>query len=141
MSVVMAAPAMGIQLPESMFPSPVQNTASVLEAPKTAFISTEDYAEKAADDANIDTIKFKKLISCESVWKEDAAGDNGTSFGILQFKDPTFELFNKKYKFEGRDIMNPQHQIDLAALMIRDGYIRHWKNCGKKIGWIPVPAK
>ncbi|MBI2055763.1 MAG: transglycosylase SLT domain-containing protein [Candidatus Sungbacteria bacterium] len=138
MSVVMAAPAIGIQLPESMLPAATQNTAIVLEAPKTGFISVENYAEKAAKDADIDPIKFKKLISCESVWKEDAAGDNGTSFGILQFKDPTFELFNKKYKFERRDIMNPQHQIDLAVLMISDGYIYHWKNCGKKIGWIPT---
>ena len=100
MSIVMAAPALGIQLPSSIIESTIKNnSASALEAPKKAMLSVEEYAKAAAEDAGINTIKFKKLITCESVWKEDAAGDNGTSFGILQFKYPTFEMFNAKYKF------------------------------------------
>lgn len=138
MSVVMATPAWGIQIPDTKYITENPIVPVVLEAPKTPIVSIEEYAVAAAEESGLNPFRLKRLINCESVWKEDAAGDNGTSFGILQFKKPTFELFNKKYGFEGRDIMNPRHQIDLAALMIRDGYIFHWKNCGKKIGWIPT---
>lgn len=110
-------------------------TPFALEAPKTPYLSLAIYAELAAEDAHISASKFKALIACESVWRETALGDNGTSIGILQFKDGTFTHFNKKYNFEDRTIHNPQHQIDLATLMIRDGYLFHWKNCARKIGW------
>lgn len=110
-------------------------TPFALEAPKTPYLSLAIYAELAAHDANISASKFKALIACESVWHETALGDNGTSIGILQFKDDTFAHFNKKYNFANRTIQNPQHQIDLATLMIRDGYLFHWKNCSRKIGW------
>ena len=133
MSVVLAA---GIQLPDSIHLGIDETQKVVLEAPKTAMVSVEEYAETAAYQAGIGPIKFKQLITCESIWREDAEGDNGTSFGILQFKHPTFEMFNKKYSFDERDIMNPYHQIDLAVMMISDGYIFHWKNCRRKIGWM-----
>lgn len=110
-------------------------TPFALEAPKTPYLSLVVYAELAAHDAHINASKFKALIACESVWRETALGDNGTSIGILQFKDGTFAHFNKKYNFENRTIQNPQHQIDLATLMIRDGYLFHWKNCARKIEW------
>ncbi len=134
----MAAPAFGIQIPDSLISNSMQPTAVVIEAPKASYMSIEDYAAAAATEAGISPIMFKHLIGCESVWHEDAAGDHGTSLGILQFKHPTFEMFNEKYGFKGRDIMNPYHQIDLAVLMIRDGYLGHWKNCGHKIGWLPI---
>lgn len=137
MSVVLAAPALGIQIPDTAL-GENKIPPAMLEAPKALILTVEEHAVAAAEEAGLNPFRFKRLIKCESVWKEDAAGDNGTSFGVLQFKYPTFEMFNKKYNFEERDIMNPYHQIDLAVLMIRDGYISHWKNCGKKVGWIPA---
>lgn len=106
-----------------------------LEAAKTAFLSLEDYARYAALEASIDPSQFQRLIACESRWKEDAAGDNGTSFGLLQFKRITFSHFLKKYPILDADMDDPRHQIDLAAAMIANGHLEHWKNCSRKIGW------
>ena len=106
-----------------------------MEAPKTPFLSIADYAAAAAKNAAIDPTKFQRLIGCESLWQEDAAGDNGTSFGLLQFKAPTFSHFSKKYGIADADIENPHQQIDLAAKMIANGHLSHWKNCARKTGW------
>ena len=94
------------------------------------------YAEYAAENAGLAPNTIQDLIRCESEWKLDAKGDRGASYGILQFKVPTFELYSKKYELVGYDIEDPFNQIDLAALMIKDGYIYHWKNCGRKLGLI-----
>lgn len=111
-----------------------------LEAPRTAFLTLEEYASHAATDAGIDPMQFLRLIMCESRWKEDAAGDSGTSLGLLQFKKSTFAHFIKKYPIADADIDNPRHQIELAAAMIAGDHLRHWKNCARKIGWsVPLP--
>ena len=106
----------------------------VARSPKPTDI--RGYAEYAAENAGLAPSTIRDLIRCESEWKLDAKGDNGASHGILQFKVPTFELYSKKYGLDGYDIENPFNQIDLAALMIKDGYIYHWKNCGRKLGLI-----
>lgn len=111
-----------------------------LEAPRALFFTHEEYARHAAQDAGIDPRHFQRLIACESRWKEDAAGDSGTSFGLLQFKKPTFAHFVKKYPIADADMANPQHQIDLAAAMIAGGHLGHWKNCARKIGWKQATA-
>ncbi len=98
-------------------------------------MSIEDYAAAAAKDAAINPTKFQRLITCESRWKADAEGDNGTSFGLLQFKQATFDHFTEKYGMADAEIQNPHHQIDLAARMIANGHLDHWKNCSRKIGW------
>ena len=107
----------------------------LLEAPKTPFLTIEDYAVAAAKDAAINPAKFQRLITCESRWEADAQGDNGTSFGILQFKRPTFAHFSRKYGMTETSIEDPHHQIDLAVRMIANGHLEHWKNCSRKIGW------
>ena len=106
-----------------------------LEAPKTPYYTLKEYAEAVARETKINPWKFKRLIKCESNWKETALGDNGRSFGILQFKEKTFEHFAEKYGFRELEIRNPYHQIDLAALMIKNGYLYHWENCAGKAGW------
>lgn len=108
-----------------------------LEAPRNPFLSLEEYAETAAKEAKINPDKFKGLIECESNWKETAEGDNGNSIGVLQFKKETFRQFSQKYGLHDLERQNSYNQIDLAAVMIQDGYIYHWKNCSAKIGWFP----
>lgn len=109
--------------------------SEVLNAPKTAFLTLEQYASHTATEAGIDPVRFQHLIRCESQWVTDAAGDSGTSLGLLQFKKPTFAHFIKKYPIADADMGDPRHQIELAAAMIADGHLRHWKNCARKIGW------
>lgn len=107
----------------------------LLEAPKSPFLDIEHYAENAAIRTGIDVSQFRRLITCESNWDEEAKGDRGTSLGILQFKKDTFALFAKKYGIANPDISDTIQQIDLAVQMIRDGYLFHWENCARKIGW------
>lgn len=109
---------------------------TLLEAPKTAFLSIDEYAKKAAVDAGIDPNKFLRLISCESAWKEGAVGDNNRSFGILQFQKRTFDRFSIKYGREDLRISDSYDQIDLAVLMIRDGYQDSWLSCGRRVGLV-----
>lgn len=128
-------------VPQTQNPAPpvsFNGASYALEAPKTPVLDIEDYAEKVATEHDLDTTLFKKLITCESRWKEDAAGDHGTSLGILQFKAPTFAHFKKKYDLHDYDYteQDPYQQINLAARMIEDGYLGHWKNCARKIGWL-----
>lgn len=109
--------------------------AAAVEAPQPPPLTIEEYAAEEAREAGIHPEKFRRLIICESRGKRDAVGDNGTSFGILQFKQATFAHFSKKYAMSDADIENPRHQIDLATQMIRDGRLGHWRNCARKIGW------
>lgn len=119
-------------------PAVSSDTSSALEAPKSPMLSIEDYAEKIAEENNISPVRFKRLIACESRWVPDAAGDSGTSLGILQFKAPTFAQFAKKYNLDRYDYneQDPYQQMNLAARMISDGYLSHWKNCARKTGWM-----
>ena len=97
-------------------------------------MTVDEYARKAASDGGIDPDQFLGLITCESEWKEDAVGDHNRSFGILQFQKETFAQFSKKYDMETLDISDSYDQIDLAALMIRDGYQENWFHCSHRVG-------
>ena len=103
-----------------------------LQAPKAVVLDIDEYAKKAAADTGVDPEKFSKLINCESRWKEDAVGDHNRSFGILQFQPATFARFSKKYDLRSLDISDSYDQIDLAVLMIRDGYEENWFHCARK---------
>jgi hypothetical protein len=127
------APAMEGKGPEAFSG---QISVFAIEAPKTAHLTIEGYLEEEAEENGISPGRFKRLIECESRWREDAAGDNGTSFGILQFKKSTFDYFSKKYGRDDLNVENSFDQIDLASLMIRDGHLPHWKNCARKTGWL-----
>ncbi len=111
------------------------NTFTALESPRRPFLTMEEYADETAKKENINSQQFLRLIKCESNWKEDAMGDSGTSFGLLQFKKDTFSLFSKKFDLPNIDIKDPYQQIDLAVRMIKEGQILHWKNCARKTGW------
>lgn len=133
-TVALIAPKMASESQLSTLTFQQITSQTALEAPKTAFLSVNDYAKKAAADAGIDPNKFLRLISCESTWKEGAVGDNNRSFGILQFQKRTFDRFSKKYGAEWLQISDSYDQIDLATLMIRDGYEDSWLRCGHKVG-------
>jgi len=73
---------------------------------------------------------YGALISClikyESSGNPNAIGDNGTSFGILQFKKSTFKHYCvDRYGFKN-DIMNPEIQKDCCQKMLGEGLINHW---------------
>lgn len=85
-----------------------------------------------------------KLEMCESSGRPEAVNPNdldGTpSYGLLQFKPSTFELFQKKYEIEG-ELMDPDAQRAIVRKMMDDPSVR-WENqfpaCVKRLGRPPV---
>lgn len=116
-------------------PAKISPEIYAFEAPRTPFLTLEEYAEIVAKETKINPDKFRGLIECESNWEETAQGDSGNSIGVLQFKKETFRHFSQKYGLYDLERQNPYNQIDLAAMMIKNGYVSHWKNCAKKTGW------
>ena len=103
-------------------------------------LSIINYADLSAKQNQIDSDYFRMLISCESSFKIDAAGDWRLedqiylSHGLFQFQKPTFYHYAKIYNITG-EWKNPYSQISLAALMIKDGLWYKWYNCGKRVGY------
>lgn len=87
---------------------------------------------------------LQKLIKCESSGNPMAINpvdlDGTPSYGILQFKESTFEAFSKAYKIEG-ELMDPEAQKAIVRKMMDDPSIRWEKQfpacVTKHIGWPP----
>jgi len=83
------------------------------------------------------------LVQCESSGNQKAINQNdsdGTpSYGLLQFKPSTFEMFSKKYQVKG-DLMDPVAQRRIVERMTMDEKVK-FKNqfpaCVKKLGLPP----
>ena len=91
------------------------------------YMKDEEYTiDELRDAVGANTI-IDCLIRKESSWRVDVSGDSGRAYGLLQFHQPTFDMFAKKYNLN-LDIKRPIDQIVLAKLMLNDNinYIRHW---------------
>ena len=115
------------QYAEAMIPA--------ISSPKTPFLSIQEYARAAAEEADLNPDQFIKLVACESSWNPDALGDGGKSTGLLQFQKRTFNEFVKKYDVHYLFIENPHHQIDLAVRMLQAGRGIHWQRCAARAGF------
>ena len=73
-----------------------------------------------------------KLIECESGWNEEAIGDHGKAYGLLQFWESTFELYKNKYGLPELEYKDSDDQITLAGIMINDGEEHNW-TCWKYV--------
>ena len=72
------------------------------------------------------------LAKCESeLVHENKWGDKGRSFGLYQWQEKSWELYNKKFNLD-LDIKNPKDQIELTAIVLKDGGWRNWYNCYRK---------
>lgn len=83
---------------------------------------------------------LKDLEHCESSGRENikVLDVNGRySYSCLQFQKRTFNHYTERYGFENYDIMNCEHQKDVANEMLKEDYNnwQHWYLCStKKIG-------
>jgi hypothetical protein len=100
---------------------------------------------KTPENANLSRIRryddwLADLEHCESSGREDIVildTNNRYSYSCLQFQERTFNHYTARYGFEDYDIMNCEHQKDVANEMLKENYNnwRHWFNCStKKIG-------
>ena len=102
-------------------------------------------SSKVAHTSNLEGIRryedwLADLEYCESSGREDIVvldTNNRYSYSCLQFQERTFNHYTARYGFEDYDIMNCEHQKDVANEMIKENYNNwsHWYNCStKKIG-------
>ena len=84
------------------------------------------------------------LIWCESKGNAQAINpkdrDNTPSYGLLQFKPSTFELFKKQYGVTGK-LMDPEVQEEIVKEMIihgRKDWTKQFPDCVRKLGKPPV---
>jgi hypothetical protein len=100
---------------------------------------------KTSENTNLSRIRryddwLVSLEHCESGGREDIVildTNNRYSYSCLQFQERTFNHYTARYGFEDYDIMNCEHQKDVANEMLKENYNnwRHWFNCStKKIG-------
>ena len=73
-----------------------------------------------------------KIIQCESSFRPYVYGDNFRAFSLLQFHEPTFELFKRLSGMTTLDYRSPDDQIELGAWAFSRGYSSHW-TCSRKI--------
>jgi len=86
---------------------------------------------------------LERLILCESSGNPEAVNpvdlDGTPSYGLLQFKPSTFEMFSKAYDIEG-ELMDPEAQKAIVRRMMDDPSVR-WENqfpwCVRKLGRPP----
>lgn len=72
------------------------------------------------------------IVECESSGRYDAIGDDGTSVGIAQFQEITFNEMKKNAHMERLRWKNPIHQMRLMIWMVDNGYGNRW-TCYRKL--------
>ena len=83
---------------------------------------------------------IERLAECESSHREDIVildTNKKYSYGCLQFQKGTWDQYTKRYGLTHLDIMNCEHQKEVASRMLLEniGNWKHWYNCStKKIG-------
>lgn len=95
----------------------------------------EDIVRSKAIANNIDPELFLRIAQCESGFKPDAKNLYSTASGLFQFLDSTFFTYAQAYELSTTNKNDPYIQAELAAKMIADGGLSHWKaseNCHKR---------
>ncbi len=77
-------------------------------------------------------VTHKELLSClihyESGGVEDAVGDHGLAYGVLQYHLSTFNQYKEKYELSWLRYEEAKDQVRLADTMLKEdfGNLRHW---------------
>jgi len=125
----------------------IQPTEATVSVTKTeAVVETPKIPEKKLQTLQATTTReqwLAELISCESRGNPEAINpkdrDGTPSYGLMQFKPSTFEMFKKAYGIEG-ELMDPEAQKAIVRRMMDDKSVV-WENqfpaCVRKLGRPP----
>lgn len=129
---------------------PRENNDIYIDATATSPYQVEQpivLSTKVAENADLSGIRryddwLVELSHCESGGREDIVildTNNRYSHSCLQFQARTFNHYSERYGFEDVDIMNCEHQKDVANEMLKENYNnwQHWYNCSTKIIGLP----
>lgn len=102
---------------------PEAESAAETPAPKTAL----EQIVLAAKRFNVDDRVLLSIANCESGMQHDGIfGDGGAAYGIMQFHEPTFDMFKQQAGMPELDYKNRDDQIVLAAWALKNGLGYHW---------------
>lgn len=102
----------------------------------------QNWLNSAAEKYKINKKLFVALAKCESIFNPDAKGDwrseteEYMAFGLFQWWKKSWLKYSAVYDYREWNYNSWRDQTELSALVIRDGGIKNWYNCGKWIGWI-----
>ena len=85
-----------------------------------------------AEEYGLDYDELYFLISCESGFNPNAWGDNFTSFGLAQWKQQSWDMYNELFGTE-LDINNWKEQIEMTLKVIKTYGWSDWRNCHKQL--------
>ena len=109
-----------------LFPYQIANSSFVLDEEKYAK-EIEKYNKQKQE------IRLQKIIQCESDGiHEDVWGDNGKSYGWLQFQKESFYHIAKHMGFENAKWKSKKDQYTVAKWGIENGYAKWW-TCYRKL--------
>lgn len=86
---------------------------------KPCEVSIQSCIEEKAKQYNVSSFTMGKVIFCESSFKENAVGDNNTSFGLSQIHLPAHPNITKEEAFDR------EFAIEFMAKEMSEG--RAWK--------------
>ena len=86
---------------------------------------------EAADKYQIDYDLLYNLAICESGLKHEKYGDNGRAYGLFQWWQSSWDMYNKKFGTT-LDRKNIDDQAEMTAKVLNIGGYKNWTNCFKK---------
>lgn len=94
-----------------------------MEAPKASIRQMiVQYASYYGVDGNL----ALRIVQCESQFNPTAQNLHSTASGLFQWLDSSFVYYGKKYGLKGEK-NNPETQIRLSMLVLRDGGVKNWE--------------
>ena len=68
------------------------------------------------------------LAKCESSLKHETFGDSGRAFGIYQWWESSWNMYNKKFG-TNLDRYNLEDQSEMTARVLSEGGYKNWAKC------------
>ena len=99
---------------------------------KVAIIwGVESLIWEVADKYQIEYDLLYNLAICESGLKHEKYGDNGRAYGLFQWWQSSWDMYNKKFGTT-LDRKNIDDQAEMTAKVLNIGGYKNWTNCFKK---------
>ena len=87
---------------------------------------------EVADKYGLEYDLLYNLAVCESnLIHENRWGDRKLSYGLFQWQEKSWDLYNKKFGLN-LDRYKLEDQVEMTALVIKNGDQHNWKNCWRK---------
>jgi len=93
---------------------------------------------EVADKYGLEYDLLYNLAICESgLIHENRWGDRRLSYGLFQWQEKSWDLYNKKYGLN-LDRYKLEDQTEMTAKVLAEGEEHNWKNCWNKLQGRPA---